>query len=248
MNEYTEVFYGHITRMLDDIYRGEDKKITEVSAAMARCIMNGGNVFVFGPGHAGIITEDFFYRAGGLAVINPLFNPCLAPTIRPITLSTDTEVLPGFATNVLKESPLKAGDFLLIHSVAARNPIVVEMAIKAREMGILVGAIISEKFAHSVTSKDPSGKMLYEVVDENLIIDNHGDIGDSCIDIGMRQKAVSTSSITGTFIVANIVLNICKMLQENHVEPPVFASSNIDGGAEINDRLLKEYKDHIFYM
>ena len=66
MNDYTEAFYGHITKMLDDIYRGEDNKITEVSAAMAGCIMNGGNVFVFGPGHAGIVTEDFFYRAGGL--------------------------------------------------------------------------------------------------------------------------------------------------------------------------------------
>lgn len=248
MKDWADFFHKHIMVMFERIHVEQETKIVNVGDAMAECIISGGNVFIFGPGHAGMLAEEFFYRAGGLAVINPLFNPCLAPTIRPITVSTDVEHMEGFAEIVLKNSPIKKGDFLLIHSVAARNPIVVEMAEIALSRGIRVGAIINSVFAHSAGPLKPGGKMLYDVVPEELTIDNCGDDGDASVDIGLDYKAVSTSSITGTYIVAQLVLEICGMLTQKGMTPPLFASANADGGAEYNEKLLEKYKDHIFYM
>lgn len=242
-------FTKHMIGMLERITETQRPKIEAVARLMSERICGDGNIFVFGPGHAGIITEDFFYRAGGLAVVNPLFNPCLSPSIRPITLSTASECMPGLATAVLEQSPIKKGDLLLIHSVAARNPVVVEMALLAKEKDIDLAAIINMDFATKVTSKDPSGKMLQDVVPEEYVIDNCGELGDACMSMeGMKQKIASTSSISGTFIVACIVLEVCRQLREKDVEPPIFSSSNVDGGAEINERLLQKYKKSIFYM
>lgn len=249
MPDYVEQFTAHMTAMLQKISTQERVKIQNVAEKMAQCIADGRNVFVFGPGHAGIITEDFFYRAGGLAVVNPLFNPCVSPSIHPITLSTATEGLVGMATCILEQSPIRKGDLLLIHSVAARNPIVVEMALKAQKKGIALAAIINRDFAQQVTSRDPSGKMLQDIVPDAYVIDNCGELGDACMTVeGIEAKVASTSSISGTFIVACIVLDVCAALQKRGVDAPVYYSANRDGGAAKNEALMEKYKEHIFYM
>ena len=64
-------------------------------------------------------------------------------------MTTMIERLPGLATITLEKSGIRPGDCLIIHSVSARIPVVIEMAMKAKEKGIHVIGIVSKNFAEN---------------------------------------------------------------------------------------------------
>ncbi|GAK13213.1 hypothetical protein JCM19039_3042 [Geomicrobium sp. JCM 19039] len=88
---------------------------------MEEAANKGRSLFLFGASHAGIVTEDAFYRAGGLALFNPLFSPALMLNVEPITLTSKLERLEGYGQIILESKPVKAGDVVFIHSVSGRN-------------------------------------------------------------------------------------------------------------------------------
>ena len=49
----------------------------------------------------GILAQELFYRAGGLVPVNPVLPPGLTTDIRPVTLTSRLERLPGFGAQVL---------------------------------------------------------------------------------------------------------------------------------------------------
>lgn len=247
MTEYVVNFFDHVSEIMEKILRTQAPKIESAGELMADVFINGGNIFAFGPGHAGMFTEEMFYRAGGLVITNPLFHSGVNCEARPISLTTEHEVLPGYATIVLNNSPVKTGDCLIIHSVAARNPVVVEMAIKAKEKGIHVIGIINMQYAAQVTSRDPSGKMLQDV--SEIVIDTCGDYGDACLEMaGIETKVAPTSSILGSLLANSLTIQLCASLLKRGIVPPVYQSANMDGVKEYNQKLLNEYKDRIFYV
>ncbi|MBB6283948.1 putative phosphosugar-binding protein [Geobacillus subterraneus] len=40
---------------------------------MSEAVQNGGIIQLFGCGHSHILTEEVFYRAGGLVPVKPIF-------------------------------------------------------------------------------------------------------------------------------------------------------------------------------
>lgn len=243
VNEYKDKLIEVIKKINDT----QQEKINKVAQMMTDAILNNRNIFAFGPSHAGMIVEEMVYRAGGLALVNPIHAAALLPNARPISVTTHMERLPGYATVLIKTSGIRKNDFLLIHSVSARIPIVIEMAIQAKKMGVHVAGIVNMDFATKVSSLDSSGKMMYEVCD--AVIDNCGELGDASISIkGLSQKVAPTSTVAGSFIVNAITIRICENLIEKGFEPPVFRSANIDGANDFNLQLLEKYKDRIHYM
>ena len=247
MSRYSQMYMDHVMEMLQKISATQEKEIEKTAEKMAETIMNGGSLFLFGPGHAGIFTQDMYHRAGGLILANPILHPGTLVSNRPITTTSELEKLPGSGALVLNSVPIKSGDMLIIHSVAGRIPIVTEMAVEARKRGIFVSSIINMEFARNVTSFDPTGNMLYDVSD--VVIDDCGDFGDASILIdGMKQKVAATSTITASFIGHTLEIRTCELLLEKGFIPPVVHSTNVDGGDEENRRLLEEYKDRIHYL
>lgn len=243
INEYKEKLIDIITKINDT----QQENIDKVAQMMTDAIVGNKSIYAFGPSHAGMIVEEMVYRAGGLALVNPIHAAALLPNARPISITTSMERLPGYATALIKASGIKKDDFLLIHSVSARIPIVIEMAIRAKEMGVHLAGIVNMDFATKVTSLDSSGKMMQEVCD--VVIDNCGELGDACISIeGLPQKVAPTSTVAGAFIVNSIVIRVCENLIKKDTEPPIFRSGNIDGSNEFNLQLLEKYKDRIHYM
>lgn len=54
-------------------WNSQQEKIAAAAEQIAEAIKRKNNVFIFGCSHAGILSEEVFYRTGGLAVINPIF-------------------------------------------------------------------------------------------------------------------------------------------------------------------------------
>lgn len=247
MSKYAQEYLDVVSGMMHQVLQTQAEALGRAADLMAACIQQRRGVFAFGPSHAGMFAEEMFYRAGGLAVVNPLFHSGMMLNTRPVTATSTIECLPGYARVILEESPLREGDLLLIHSVAARNPVVVEMALLARQKGIRTVGVVNMAYAGQVESRDPSGKLLQEVCD--MVIDTCGCYGDACIQMeGMAQKVAPTSTPISTFIANILLIETCQRLLERGVEPPVFQSANVDGGKEYNAELLRRWAPSIHYM
>ena len=180
-----------------------------------------------------MLTEELFYRAGGLMLINPIFGPGLMLNEVPVTKTSQFERLSGYADVLLDSVNLGEKDLLILISTSGRNPVPVEMALGSKERGAKVIALTSLKYTQNVSSRHQSGKKVYEIAD--LVLDNCGQIGDAVLQIeGLIQKMGSTSTIAGSFILNSVVALAVEKMLALGLEPPVYLSANLDEGDEHN--------------
>ena len=237
-----KTYFKNIERILDSVLESQGEAMEAAAKCFADAIRQKRSIYVFGCSHGAILSEEMFYRAGGLAVINPLFNPSLMLNVRPVTLTSRFERLA-----LLEESSAKDGDVILIHSVSGRNAGIVEMALEAKAKNMTVIGITNKAYSEKSTSRHGSRKRLFELCD--ICIDNGGEFGDGCVSIkGIREKAGATSTVIGASIVNGISVRTAEILAERGIRPPVLHSANADGGDEINKRIFEEYKGCIHYL
>lgn len=247
MTDYGFEYLEYSVEILKRIQKTQYDKIKKAANKMAEVVEKGNTIFVFGCSHAGIIAQELFYRTGGFALINPIFNPTLMLNTRPVTMTSKAERLERFGKDIIDESPLKSGDLIIIHSVSGRNPVVIDAAVEAKDKGAFVIAITNMEYSQRVNSRHYSGKRLFEVAD--LVIDNCGDFEDAAIEIkGFEQKIGATSTIAGAAIANAIVVEASGILHSKGIEPPIFHSANVDGGDEFNKKMMEKYKDRIYYL
>ncbi|HBF39460.1 MAG TPA: hypothetical protein DDW50_19340 [Firmicutes bacterium] len=240
-------YIQHVQEIIAKVIDEQSENIEFAAKAMADAIAEGNTIYAFGCSHAGILVEELFYRTGGLALINPIFNSTLMLNTRPITLTSSMERLEGFGGEIIRSSPVTAGDVILIHSVSGRNPVSIDAALEAKKRGAYVIVLTNLTYSKQVASRHASGKNLYQMAD--LVIDNCGDFEDSSIQIeGLTQKVAPTSTTIGAMIVNSIVVETVALLIDKGITPPVFHSANVDGGDEANKQIFEVFKDRIHYL
>lgn len=240
-------YINEIKRLINIIENEEKANMEKAVQILVEAIENKKAIFSFGASHAGILTEELFYRAGGCVLINPVFAKSLMLDTSPITHTSKMERLEGYGSALSSKTPIKEGDVVIVHSVSGRNPVSIEFAIEAKEKNAIVICITNLSYSKSVSSRHSSGKNLYEVCD--LVIDNHGKKGDACVEIdGLNQRVSPTSTVIATTIMNSIIAQITQELVDRGLKnPPIFYSANIDGGDELNKKIFEEYKSVIHY-
>ena len=242
-NKYFQILHD----ILDKIEHTQSQPILEAAERLVNTVMEGNKVYFFGCTHAGILSQEAFYRTGGLAVINPIFAKGLQCDTVPITETSALERKDGYGAQIAAEFGLKQGDLLFIHSVSGRNSVPVELALEARKLGAFVVCITSLEYSKQSSPRGASGKRLYEASD--LIIDNCGCFGDAAVNVeGFAQQVSPTSTVAGAAIVNAIVAEATELFVKRGQVPPVFISANIDGGDAHNKVLMQKYKKQIDYM
>lgn len=240
-------YFEAVRRVLDEVERTQEQAIRRAAEIVAQAIASGRMVYVFGASHASIPAQEMFYRAGGLVPINPILPPGLTTDVRPITRTTHIERMPGYAEVILRDVPLQAGDVLIVISVSGRNTVPVEMAEQAKARGAVVIAVTSVAYSRAVTSRAPSGRLLYQAAD--LVLDLCGEPGDAAVQIpGLPQRVGPTSTAAAVAILNAVVVEAVRRLQEMGIEPPVFLSANLDGADAHNVELIRRYRDRLTYM
>jgi len=233
--------------ILDKVEHTQKASMDLAAERLVDTVMGGGKVYFFGCTHAGILSQEAFYRTGGLAVINPIFPRGLQCDTVPITDTSALERKDGYGREIAIQSGLKQGDMLFIHSVSGRNAVPVELALEAQRLGVFVVCITSLTYSRQSEPRGASGKRLFEASD--LIIDNCGCFGDAALSLdGFPQKVSPTSTVIGAAIVNAIVADAAEMFLIRGQVPPVFLSANIEGGDRHNEILMKKYKNQIDYM
>jgi uncharacterized phosphosugar-binding protein len=158
--------------------------------------------------------------------------------------SSDIERLEGYADIILKHTPIKKGDTIIIASNSGRNTVTVDMALSCRRMGVNVIALTSIEHSSSQESRHSSGKKLFETAD--LVIDNYSCIGDASVRFEEINRNVgATSSVVGCAVLEAIVCEAVDILVKKGVKPNVYMSSNVNGGDEVNEEYFKQYNSKI---
>lgn len=238
-------YVGEVQRRLQEAVDGQVDSVDAAADLIAEAMAAGRVLYVFGASHAGILTQDLFYRAGGLVPIEPIMPAGLMLNERPITRTSRLERLSGFAEVVLRDVPIGQGDVLLVVSVSGRNAVAVEMCTGAQQLGARVIALTSVTYSRSVAARGAT--RLFEVAD--VVIDLPGVPGDAAVELdGLEQKVGPTSTPVGTAILQGLMVEVSGRLLERGIEPPILVSANLDDSDARNRALLERYRDRLSYI
>lgn len=232
-------YIDFVIKKLQDLKESQSEAIDQGAQLVADSCVDGGYLYIFGSGHSHMIAEEIYLRAGGLALVKAIL-PGEVMLHEMANKSTMIERLDGYASALLNLYKVGAKDTLVVISNSGRNPLPVEMAMEAQRIGCKVIGITSLQHTKSQSSRHKSGKNMYEYCD--VVIDNLTPQGDAEYQVdGLDTPTGASSSITGiTIIQALTTVAIDRMIQQGF-NPPVFKSSNVDGGDAHNEMLFDKY-------
>lgn len=240
--EYIE----NIKNIISEIEEKCSESIEKTAVALSKALMGGKRIFLFGTGHSHMLAEELFYRAGGLLNIQPVLIEELMLHIDAAG-STEAERKEGLAQSIYDDYKMSPDDVIIIISNSGRNGVVIDMALLCKEKGLTVIALTNLRHTNAGASRHQSGKRLCEIAD--IVLDNCGCVGDACISIdGVDGNVCATSTVAGAMILNSSVARAVEICAENGFCPEHFISANVDGGDEINNRLIEKYKKEIKHL
>ena len=238
--ETAKRYFSFVQSKLSEVLEHELPNIEKAADLVAESCKNGGRFYVFGSGHSHMIAEELYIRAGGLALVHGILPPELMVHQQPVTKSTYLEWVEGYAQALIELHRVDAKDTVMVVSNSGRNAVVVEMCLAAKAKGAKVIAMTSMKHSADCTSRHSSGKKMYEIAD--VTIDNCAEKGDAALAIdGLDTPIGPTSTVTGVVIAEALVCQVVDDLVKAGITPPVFVSSNVDGGDERNAKTFETY-------
>lgn len=242
---YIDQYYQNITDILDTLHTQETEKIKAIGSIIAEVFKKNQILHVFGCGHSHMLEEELFYRAGGMALVNPIFETSTMLHEGAVK-SSQIERMSGYAHLVLDRYTLEAGDAFLIASTSGINSFPIEMAQSAKQKGATVIGITSFNYLDR-PSRQADGLHLKDVCDH--VIDNHVPVGDASVEVGADgTKSGPLSTIATLFIANSLMLAASEQLQAWNIEPNIFRSGNCSGGDEHNARLIANLRDRVKHL
>lgn len=227
-----------VRRTLEHLETTQIGVIEKAASLIADSISQGGIAYCNEIGHAN--QHDFLNRAGGLAAVQSFTYSFASNAPHPTCQASDRQPNPEQDLEVVrfavKNSPLKAGDVMLLGSVSGKNRAPVELALACHEKGLIVVGFTSLAYTAQVQSLHPSGKKLCDVCD--VVIDNGAPYGDASVEIeGWEFDTCPISGVSSIIAGWMIWESVIKNLRAKGIDPTVFMSVNREGGM---DRYLKD--------
>ncbi|MBD1380292.1 SIS domain-containing protein [Metabacillus arenae] len=236
-------YFTEIKKLLETIEDKQNDVLQKAAEKISESIENEGIIHLFGCGHSHMIGEELFYRAGGLAQVNPILVEDLMLHRGAVNSST-LERTNGMAQTFMVNIDIQAKDVLIVSSTSGRNPVPIDVAQIAKEHGAFVIAITSPRYAETQSSRHKNGLFLFEAAD--LVIDNCIQLGDFLLQEEKSNLAFAPgSTIAGMTIVNSLVAGAVDILLQKGITPPIFKSGNVDGADDDNRLLVDKYKKRI---
>jgi uncharacterized phosphosugar-binding protein len=238
--------------VMDDIERTQLPAIRQAAELMADSIAAERWVHTFGCGHATIPVEEMYPRIGGFVGFHPIVE-------LPLTFFTRItgemgihqflflERAQGYGDAIMKSYTFDRRDTLWIFSHTGINNVNIDVAVRAKEIGMRVVATGSAEQAASSTPRHPSGKKLFEIAD--VVIDTRVPAGDSSVPLAGHQDNVGpVSTMAFVTVVWMTITTVAEILAERGVKLFIHPSHNVPGDTTAHARLdaaLAEYKRRV---
>ncbi len=228
--------YVTVENLIKEVEKTQHENVEKVASELVKCIEKGGILQAFGSGHSYCGALELTHRAGGFIPSKNIKEPALGAY----------EAIEGVGTTFMKKVDVRENDIVFIISNSGRNPLSIEVALKAKEKKAKTVAVTSLEVSKKLRSKHSGGKNLYEVCD--YVLDNCCPEGDAAIELdnmdGVKICGMSTI-ITGILLEA-VVCRAVELMLEKNITPPIYKSQNIDGGREYNEEIEKKYIDRLY--
>lgn len=251
MGKHTEQYLKIVTELFVKIETQERESIDRAAQVIAESIMKDQLIHIIGPGgHSNMAAEELFWRAGGLAPINPLFAPAIQ-LVHGAKHSNIMERTPGYAKSVLDSYGVGENEVILIVNAYGINSMTIDTALEAKRRNMTSIGVTSTSFASNVPpghpSRHPSNKNLYEIAD--IFVNNYLPLGDAVVEFdGFDQKIGPTSTLVNVFTLNLIVLQVVEKLLNRGYTPPVWMSANMPGGDEANKKWEAKYFGRVKHL
>ncbi|MDF2775277.1 MAG: hypothetical protein K0S86_4777 [Geminicoccaceae bacterium] len=238
--------------VIDDIERTQLPAIRQAAQLMADSIAAERWVHTFGCGHATIPVEEMYPRIGGFVGFHPIVE-------LPLTFFTRItgemgihqflflERAEGYGQAIMQSYTFDRRDTMWIFSHTGINNVNIDIALRAKELGMRVVATGSAEQAASSTPRHPSGKKLFDVAD--VVIDTRVPAGDSSVQLAGHQDNVGpVSTMAFVTVVWMTITTVAEILAERGVKLFIHPSHNVPGDTTAHVRLdaaLAEYKRRV---
>ncbi|MDD4656112.1 MAG: sugar isomerase domain-containing protein [Bacteroidales bacterium] len=228
------------------------ENIKKAATIMADSIEKGRWVHTFGCGHATIPVEEMYPRIGGFVGFHPIAE-------LPLTFFTRItgemgihqflflERAEGYGNAIMKSYNFSTDDTMWIFSHTGINNVNIDVALKAKEIGMKV--IVFGSAAESVGKKTrhSCGKTLFELAD--VIVDSCAPLVDASVEVKNHgDKVGPVSTVAFITLVWMTVTTVAEILAERGVKLYIHPSHNVPGDTTAHDRLdscIDEYKKRI---
>ena len=243
--------FGYVEKAFANIREVVEKQGDNIKAAaalMADAIKNDRLINVYaGGGHTTLAMGEMFFRAGGLANINPLMETALSVFNQALKY-LELERTVNFGASIIKYYDIQEGDVVLFFHNIGINPATIDAAMEVKKRGGKIIAVASSYWHDEMPAdhfiRHPSGKNLFDFAD--VCIDDYNPVGDAIVNVPGLDTPIAPVSNVVDFTIAHLLeIETVRQCIEMGVTPPVWSSANTPGGDEKNAAYLKKYKPQI---
>lgn len=238
---------GFLDKAIDILKEVREKQVKNVSKAtnlMVGAIERDELIHVYGGGgHTTLVMGEMFFRAGGLANINPIMETGLSVFNQALKY-LELERTENYGSSIVKYYKIQPGEvFIIFHNIGI-NPATIDAAMEAKKCGAKIIAVSSSYWQNEMPENHfirHSNKMnLFDLAD--VCIDDYNPTGDALLKIkGLDTPFAPVSNIVDFYIAHWLEIETISKCVDRGIEPPVWSSANAPGGDEINARFIKKY-------
>ena len=248
VSDLGQPYLKNVQSKLEAVEASQGSNLRKAGAMIADAFGQDRLVHVYGGGgHTCMMVFEMFFRAGGLANINPIIGHDISPVCQALKY-LEVERTTGYGACLIRYYDVGPGDLLIIFHNIGFNPTTIDAADEAKKRGAKIIAVSSSDWARKLPldhpTRHPSKKHLFEFAD--LCIDDANPFGDADYFVpGYNVPVGPTSTMVDAFIAHRMVMEAVAEMKRRGLEPPIFRSANLPGGDEFNARLLKKYKPRV---
>lgn len=226
--------------------------VKKAAALMAKSIAAGRWVHTFGCGHATIPVEEMYPRIGGFVGFHPMIELPLTFFTRivgegGVRQFVFLEGVEGYGDKIMDGYTFDPRDTMWIFSHSGINAVNIDVARRAKALGMKVVVCGSEAGFKTKPSRHSSGKKLFELAD--VVVDNCANAVDASVPIKNHQDRIGpVSTMAFVTLVWMIIATVAEELVEQGVKLYIHPSHNVPGDTTAHERLdeaLREYKRRI---
>lgn len=243
--------FGYLDAIIANLTAVKEKQgeaISQAARMMADAIANDRLIHVYGGGgHTTMVMGEMFFRAGGLANINPIMETGLS-VFNQAGKYLQLERTENYGAAIMRYYDLQPDDLLIIFHNIGINAATIDAALEAKKAGARIVAVSSSHWQNEMPPdhfiRHSSGKNLFELAD--VCIDDYNVVGDAVVQVPGFETAIAPISNVVDFTIAHwLEIECVRECVSRGVTPPVWRSANAPGGDAFNASYLQRYKGQI---
>lgn len=242
---------GFLDKAVDILKEVRDKQAGNIDKAtdlMVGAIGRDELIHVYGGGgHTTMVMGEMFFRAGGLANINPIMETGLSVFNQALKY-LELERTVNYGSAIMKYYQIKEGEVLIIFHNIGINPATIDAAMEAKMQGAKIISVSSSYWQQEMPPdhfiRHPNKMNLFDLSD--VCIDDYNPVGDALLKIeGLNTPFAPVSNIVDFYIAHWLEIDTIRKCVGKGIDPPVWSSANTPGGDAINAKYVEKYSPRV---